>query len=330
MGHRVGNSRGVPKFDLALETGDGSVPNVLVVDDSEVDRRLVGGLLDKHGGFGVVYARDGRAALREFATAVPDLVLTDLQMPEMDGLELVTAIKGDFPLTPVILMTAQGSEDIAAEALRRGAASYVPKKRLAEALIETVERVLSAACEDRTHSRLMHHVTASDMSFEIGNDPSLMQSLVSYLQQSLRCLPLGDETERLRVGIALDEALKNAYYHGSLEVTTGVGWPHRKAIDQIVRERLREGPYRDRRIRVRARITRSEARFEIRDEGPGFDHARYENAAETGFKEEDTGRGIVLMRTIMDEIRYNDDGNEVTLIKRAPLVVESSGEVDAP
>ena len=103
------------------------MPTVLVVDDSEVDRRIVGGLLEKHGGCVVNYAPDGKAALAQIESAIPDLVLTDLQMPEMNGLELVAAIKGDYPLTPVILMTAQGSEEIAAEALRRVEVDGPPK-----------------------------------------------------------------------------------------------------------------------------------------------------------------------------------------------------------
>ena len=298
------------------------MPTVLVVDDSEVDRRLVGGLLERQGGCKVSFAPDGKAALQHFEQAVPDLVLTDLQMPEMDGLALVAAIKGEFPLTPVILMTAQGSEDIASEALRRGAASYVPKKKLAEDLIDTVERVLAAAREDRTHSRLMHHLTECDAQFVIGNDLTLIRALVSYLQQLLRCVPLGDETERLRVGIAIEEALKNAYYHGSLEVTTGAGWPQRKAIEQIACERLLEEPYRNRRIYVQARVSRSEARFVIRDEGPGFNAAQLPDPAEPESHGKSSGRGIILMRTIMNEVSYNADGNEVTLVKRPPVVTD--------
>ncbi len=300
------------------------MPTVLVVDDSEVDRRLVGGLLEKQGGCTVVYAHDGKAALAQFEVVVPDLVLTDLQMPEMDGLELVAAIKGEYPLTPVILMTAQGSEEIASEALRRGAASYVPKKKLGEDLIETVERVLSAAREDRTHSRLMHHLTECEARFVIGNDLALIRGLVGYLQQLIRCMPLGDETERLRVGIAVEEALKNAYYHGSLEVTTGAGWPQRKAIETIARERLFEEPYRNRRIHVHARVSRSEAVFVIRDEGPGFDASQLPDPAEVEIHDKASGRGIILMQTIMDEVRYSADGNEVTLVKRPPVAVDES------
>jgi CheY-like chemotaxis protein/anti-sigma regulatory factor (Ser/Thr protein kinase) len=292
---------------------------VLVVDDSEIDRRLAGGLLEKQGSSQVVYACDGKAALEHFASGAPDLVLTDLQMPEMNGLELVTAIKGDYPLTPVILMTAQGSEEIAAEALRRGAASYVPKRKLAADLIQTVERVLEAAREDRAHSRLMHSLTECDLRFEIGNDLSLIRALVSHIQQNLRCMPLGDETERLRVGIAIEEALKNALYHGNLEVATGAGWPERKAVEQIARERMAEDPYRTRRIYLRARISRTEALFTIRDEGRGFAHSTLLDPAQFAGHDKSSGRGIVLMKMIMDEVRFNREGNEVTLVKRPPV-----------
>jgi CheY-like chemotaxis protein/anti-sigma regulatory factor (Ser/Thr protein kinase) len=284
--------------------------------------------LEKQGTCTVTYAHDGKAALQQFELGVPDLVLTDLQMPEMDGLELVAAIKGDFPLTPVILMTAQGSEEIASEALRRGAASYVPKKKLSDDLLDTVDRVLAAARDDRTHSRLMHHLTNVDAEFVVGNDMTLIRSLVGFLQQLVRCMPLGDETERLRVGIAVEEALKNAFYHGSLEVKTGAGWPRRKAIEEIVRERLFEEPYRNRRIHLRAKVSRDEATFVVRDEGPGFDTTQLPDPAHADGQGSASGRGIILMRTIMDEVRFSADGNEVTLVKRPPVVADEPGEED--
>ncbi len=59
------------------------------------------------------FAGHGREALEVIAREPPDVVLTDLLMPEMDGLELVERIKRDYPATPVILMTAHGSEEIA-------------------------------------------------------------------------------------------------------------------------------------------------------------------------------------------------------------------------
>lgn len=292
------------------------MPSVLVVDDSEMDRRLLGGLLQNRSGWNVAFAVNGDDAMSHFAARPPDLVLTDLQMPGMDGLALVAAIKKDYPTTPVILMTGVGSEDIAAAALRRGAASYVPKKNLAEDLVATMDRVLATAREDRTHSRLMHHLTEDKARFDLPSDLEMVRSLVAYLQHNLRCVPLGDETERLRVSIAVEEALKNAYYHGSLEVGTGVGWPERKAIEQIAAERLQQEPFCDRRIRVRAGVSRDEAVFVIRDDGPGFDHKKFTGPLSLENTGQSPGRGIVLMRTIMDTVRFNHKGNEVTLIKR--------------
>jgi CheY-like chemotaxis protein/anti-sigma regulatory factor (Ser/Thr protein kinase) len=293
------------------------VIKVLVVDDALVDRALVSGLIAKRLDSTILEAADGRQALAVIEAQHPDLVLTDLHMPEMNGLELVTAVKENFPDIPVLLMTAQGSEEIAAQALQHGAASYVPKRRLADDLVRTIERVLATARDERHRSLLMHHVTESDTTFVLHNDPDMLPLLVRYLLNVLRCLPLGDETERLRVGIALEEALANAYYHGNLELAADGAARDRKRYEELARQRLAEAPYRDRRIHVRARITRTEAVFVIRDEGPGFDAARLLSGTGLAQPDQGFGRGVMLMRSIMDEVSYNAAGNEVTLVKRA-------------
>ena len=115
--------------------------NILVVDDSAVDRRIVGGMLENQPGFLVAYAEDGSDALRKMQQSRPDIVITDLNMPRKDGLELVRAVRIHFAGVPVILITAQGSEELAVQALEHGAASYVPKVLLADKLVRTVEEV---------------------------------------------------------------------------------------------------------------------------------------------------------------------------------------------
>jgi CheY-like chemotaxis protein len=301
------------------------MPTVLVVDDSAVDRRLAGGLLEKYFECTVHYATDGSDALQQIVQSPPDLVLTDLLMPQMNGLDLVTAVKNEFPFVPIILMTAQGSEDIAAQALRRGAASYVPKRRLADDLPGTVQRILLGSFEDRGHSPLMHYLETGETSFVLANDLTLIRSLVNYLQEMLRCLPLGDETERLRVGVALEEALRNAYYHGNLEIGAEADIGTRYELAQ---QRLTQEPYRDRRIHLRASISRAEAVFAIRDEGPGFDVSKLPTAADLPDDLSAAGRGLVLMRTIMDEVNHNTTGNEVTLIRRRALEPGPVGETE--
>jgi anti-sigma regulatory factor (Ser/Thr protein kinase) len=225
---------------------------------------------------------------------------------------------------PVVLMTAQGSEEVAARALREGAASYVTKRRLADDLLPTAQRILLGSHEDRMHSQLMHYLESSEAVFALRNDPGLVKALVAHVQQVLRCLPLGDETERLRVGLALEEALTNACYHGNLEIGAP-GKADREAFEQRARERLGTAPYRDRKIHATVRISRAEAVFVVRDEGPGFNPSAISDVPDAG---RDTGRGIVLMRTIMDEVRYNAAGNEVVLVKRCvtePPCAEEEG-----
>ena len=103
---------------------------VLVVDDSAFDRRLVGQLLDPMPGVRAVYAADGREGLAAIAREAPAVILTDLVMPDVGGLELVQRVRTEHPEILVILMTAFGSEDVAMQTLRAGAANYIPKRDL--------------------------------------------------------------------------------------------------------------------------------------------------------------------------------------------------------
>ena len=100
--------------------------SVLVVDDEvamcDLVRDFLGG-----AGFDVDVAHDGRQALRKFRKLDYDVVLTDLRMPDMDGMALLQTIKEERPDTPVILLTAFGTIDRAIEAMRAGAFHFVTK-----------------------------------------------------------------------------------------------------------------------------------------------------------------------------------------------------------
>jgi CheY-like chemotaxis protein len=306
-----------------------TMTTVLVVDDSMTDRRLAGGLLARLSGAEVRYATDGRDALEQIELHLPDLVVTDLNMPELNGLELVRVIRQQYPLVPVILMTAQGSEQIAVDALRTGAASYVPKQRLAVELAETVEQVLAAAHADRTHTRLMRRLRHQEVHFELENDQELISSLVQYLQNAARGMNVCDDNERVRIGVALQEALVNACFHGNLEVSSKLREVDHRAYYDLAKERSQMAPYAERRIYVSGRFTPQEAVYVIRDEGPGFDPSQLPDPRDPMNLEKPCGRGLLLMQTFMDEVRFNALGNEVTLIKRCsqtPLAVLEGDE----
>ena len=286
--------------------------NILVVDDSLVDRRMAMAVLQKGMECSLAEADCVEAAIEHLATAIDaDLVLTDLQMPGLNGLELVERIRSDWPSLPVILMTAAGSEDIASQALKVGASSYVPKRRLSDDLVSTVQRILAAAKQEQKHSRLMHSLNHGELEFDLRNDPILITPLVQVIQEMLRCLPLDDEAERLRVGVAVEEALKNAVYRGNLEINHK--GDKERSMGEVSTDRLYISPYCHRRVVVHVAINRDEAMFTITDEGPGFDPSSFETAEFDA--DAPRGRGIRLMRTFMDSVEFREGGRQVVLKK---------------
>ena len=294
---------------------DGEV-TVLVVDDSVVERHVAGAMVERTPGWKVVYADNGRSALAAMEREKPRIVLTDLLMPEMDGLELVEAVRARYPLVPVVLMTAFGNEEIALRALRQGAAGYVPKKSLDRDLTETLEQVLAAAQQERRQERMLGRLTRAELHFTLENDPALIPSLVAHLQAYLMHLGLCDLTGKTRVGVALEEALVNAMYHGNLEVSSDLRRHGDEPFYRRIDERRRKTPYRSRQVHCAARLSGEEAVFVVRDEGPGFDPALLPDPTDPANLGEAGGRGLLLIRAFMDEVTFNAAGNEVTLVKR--------------
>lgn len=296
------------------------MPTVLVVDDSAIDRKLVSGLLKDLSHWTVELAENGSQALDKMRESPADVVVTDLQMPQMDGLELVSAIRVQFANVPVILMTANGSEALAIEALEQGAAGYVPKSRLAQSLADTIESVLGMVHADRSYEQLIECLTRTEFSFSLTNDPALIDPLVDLMQQMIEGVRLCGHIERVRVGVALEQALLNAMYRGNLEISYDTMQEARERLMRgeadPVEARSAEAPYANRKVFFDANISPSEARFVVRDEGPGFDTKLVPAAGDAKALEREGGRGLILMRTFLDEVSFNERGNEVTLVKR--------------
>lgn len=288
---------------------------VLVVDDSRVDQHLAASLLEE-AGYKTELAGNGRDALARVEAQPPDLILTDLQMPEMNGLELVEAVHARYPKIPVVLVTAHGSEEIAAAALRAGAASYVPKRNLGKDLAPTLERVLGIAAGSLDKEGALRWLAEAGFRFVLDNNCGWLRPLVAHFQQELTRRGLRDETELMQVGMALHEALTNATQHGNLELDSSLREDGIEAYVALMRERCREEPYASRKVNVLATFKEAEASFVIRDEGKGFDPASVPDPRDPQNLARLSGRGLMLIRTFMDEVRYNDRGNEVTLVKR--------------
>ena len=290
---------------------------ILIVDDSSTDRILATGLLKKSGeDYQIFNAVDGKDGLAKIELHLPDIVITDMQMPEMNGLELVRYAKENYPLIPFILMTSQGSEEIAVEALHSGAASYVPKRALAEDLAETVERVLATSGKILQLRRLRNRVKKQELLLELEMNASLIPASVRFLRQSAAETFLCSENDQLRLSVALEEAIVNAFYHGNLELSSELREHQHSTYHELADQRLIEEPYCTRKIIIEAHLTPEEMIFHIQDDGAGFDLQSLPDPTDPANLIRPCGRGILLMKTFMDEVIFNEKGNKITLIKR--------------
>jgi DNA-binding NarL/FixJ family response regulator len=291
---------------------------ILVVDDEPLDRELVRRSLQQLPGLEFIEAQDGEEGLALVAGHAPDLVLTDLRMPRLDGLELVRRLREEHPEAISILLTSQGSEKIAVDALRAGAMSYVPKSEARAALAETVSEALDLVAARRARGRLLHYLTSSETRFVLENDPALIAPLASHFQESLERLGCGDASLRTQVRVALGEALANSMIHGNLEVSSALRQQGQAAYREEIERRRATSPYAERRLRFAARQSRDGIEYTIEDEGPGFDPSRLPDPTEPENLLKLSGRGVLLIRTFMDQVAYENGGSRVVLRKALP------------
>ncbi len=291
---------------------------VIAIDDSPDDLRLIADLLSKDETLDVELTDSGTKALQRIRDSRPDLVIVDIDIPDLDGLELLKQIKIHYSDVPVIITTGAGRESVAIQALDSGAATYVAKSQLANSLHDAVREVLAIAESNRIANQLMACTKETHFEFDLESDPALIEPMVQLVLKNLNGFE--SETQRVRIGVALEHALINALYRGNLEITPEQMEAAREqrllGIDaDPVAQRRSESPYRDRKIYVAVSISPKMAKLVVRDEGPGFDVARFDSLTVDEASQQPADRGIVLMKNLMDKVVFNEQGNEVTLIK---------------
>lgn len=296
-----------------------AVRRAIVVDDSptqalDLRQRLV------RGGFQVAIAPSGAEAIKAVARQTPDVLLTDLAMEGMDGLELVRRVRRNHPGLPIIVLTAEGTEESAVAALKAGAAGYVAKKNLGRDLYRTLENVLLHSRAARAEQQAAQRLTMTRSRFVLGVDSALLPPLIGRLQNNMRRLNLFDETEQTRISMALREALANAVEHGNLEASSKLREDDETVYHRLLAERRKQSPFRERRVFVTAEETRDGVTYTIRDEGPGFNPANLPDPTDPANLERVSGRGLLLIHAFMDEVRHNSTGNEITMVKRVPSI----------
>jgi two-component system, cell cycle response regulator len=264
-------------------------------------------------GFSVVAASDPTTALTTIDMSAPDVVITDLFLPDATGLTVLTELKARHELCPVIVMAKDAPEPMIVQALRMGAADYLHKPVTEAELVQALQRARDLLPGDLVD---IPGLCRADYRLTVDSDPTHIPAIISWLiKTTASTLP---PIRRLHLRGALQELLFNAIEHGNLEI---VYRDKQEALaegryEQLLVRRLTHARLRDRRVLIHVAHDKeaNSLVYGITDEGKGFKWqsllARSHEACES---EDVNGRGIFLARSFFPSLAYNERGNEVTL-----------------
>jgi DNA-binding NtrC family response regulator len=181
---RAGRERRLsrPPPESSLSAAGRAAGRVLIVDDEQHAKEALEDLLEDEG-YTIASANDGQEALEMIESFEPEVVVTDLKMPRMDGLELLARGKALDPHVAFVVMTAFGTIDTAVEAIKRGAENYLTKPLDLDALTALIERALEKARLSREAADLRSRLDRRLSLGKIVGDHPRMQRLLKMVAQ---------------------------------------------------------------------------------------------------------------------------------------------------
>ncbi|MBR3931871.1 MAG: response regulator, partial [Tidjanibacter sp.] len=169
---------------------EGAQKILLVEDNSEVRAFIYNNLIDTYR---VVEAADGQEALEKIASEQPDIVITDLMMPKMDGIELVNHIRKDFETShiPVVMLTAKQTPEERIRAMKYGADGYITKPFSMELLLAKIDNLLSQRrilfekmSKGSARNRIVEAIPKSDVVVT-NKDERFLQQIMAWIEENI-------------------------------------------------------------------------------------------------------------------------------------------------
>ncbi len=268
---------------------------ILIVDDNHELRTSLEEVL-RELGHEVVATGDRREAIDRDDIDEFDLIISDLTDDAESGVQLLSEIKRKRLMVPVVVSSDEAQQPGVVKAFKMGAVNYLRHPYDKDELCSIVEKTLAYKLRFVDDLKVLPHVHEK-IEFELPSDVSLMNGVLHYLLE--RVAKLGViKPERSNLFIALDEAFVNAVKHGNKN-------DHSKLV------------------RITAELSSKEARFTVEDEGEGFNIQEIPDPRDPENLFKTSGRGVLLIYNIMDEVEYNERGNRLTMVKRPEDTLDS-------
>ncbi|MBV9926536.1 MAG: ATP-binding protein [Acidobacteria bacterium] len=261
----------------------------ILIVEGNAELRTV--LADALAGLGhdVVTAADRAEAVAREDLEDFDLIISDLAEYSDSGVQLVSELKRKRLFVPVVVSSEETQHAGIVKAFKLGAANFLRKPYDTEELAQIVEKTLGYKLRFVEDLKVLPYVR-EHIEFELPSDITLMNGVLHYLVERVAALGV-IKPDRSNLLIALDEAFVNAVKHGNKH-------DHNKLV------------------RIAADLSAKEARFTIEDEGEGFNVGDIPDPRDPENLFKTSGRGVLLIYNIMDEVAYNERGNRLTMVKR--------------
>ncbi len=260
---------------------------ILVVDDERDVRETLSEMIEGLG-YPVLVAENGVKALDRIKTEKVDLIITDLSMPKMNGLELIVKSKRLNPNIPIAVISAYGSAENTTYALTRGAFNFIAKPFKISQVKELVRKGKQLRELALGTYALMEWVH-SETEMVFPSQPRLFPSAILFIVKECQWRGIEDEARLENVAICLEELLSNAFIHGNRK-------------------------NKSKQIKVKMAFDAEKFVLSVRDEGSGFDGRDYLEKIRQVEDSIPEKRGLFIVDFLVDELRFDKKGNEVTAV----------------
>ncbi|HEX3558206.1 MAG TPA: ATP-binding protein [Pyrinomonadaceae bacterium] len=267
---------------------------ILIVEGNAELRTVLSDAL-RELGHEVVTAADRAEAVSREDLEEFDLIISDLAEYADSGTQIVSELKRQRLFVPIVVSSEEAQHDGIIKAFKLGAANYLKKPYDKDELRSIVEKTLGYKLRFVEDLKVLPYVR-EHIEFELPSDISLMNGVLHYIIERVAALGVV-KPDASNLFIALDEAFVNAVKHGNKQ-------DHKKLV------------------RISADLSAKEARFTIEDEGEGFNVNNIPDPRDPANLFKASGRGVLLIYNIMDEVEYNERGNRLTMVKRPESSLE--------
>lgn len=295
--------------------------HILLIDDDTSVLEMVHEALSHYGMEVHAYPDAGQAVEFLQTPGVPafDLVISDINMEGIDGFDVIHKVKSLQPHLPVVLMTGQASVEYAIRAMRMGASNLFMKPLALRDLVQSVFHLVDLHRDMRLADSGLRGLVNERRHFLFRSDELEVPSLVNHLTDRLVPMGFASPSNIDVIAMAFHEALVNALEHGNLELVSSLKGDLFQAEDAYTAlrtQRMADPAYAGRLVEVRLAMDTERFELEVSDEGKGFDTSRQSPLPPDTEMAPHCGRGLPLIFLVMDEVHFNQKGNQIRMVLR--------------